>query len=891
MAVATTQDDIVVALAARPAAVIVDERLASSLPRITASPSRTHWILVFVTLQDSAAAPPGCDVVVPRTWLCEVLGLVQSTTHRAAIQIERLLSSSLLGGALEVAASAASAEIAGAFGVDRCAIELRSSDATHVTRRAAATAATLIASLPGTCESWLAVPLDVTQGKGHVVLHARGPRVFTREEYWALHGVATRFATELAWRSAHERTAQELDRMISGPACDRLTGVWNRAALIQLTGMCGSASRRAGQPLAVVALDVVELQAINTRLGLDVGDRLLQRICDALRSMLREEDVIGRWSGDEIAIALPITGIDGARGVVARVSAALAERTIELANDERLAIPVTYGVVVQKPDEPAELLLGRAAEAAEMAQRSAASEPAFGDTAGVAAPNVSQQLEVVREELGSVLGGTYRLLHEISRGGMGVVYRAEDLALERAVAIKMLRPDLEDDKSLFPRLRAEAAMLARLQHPNLVQVYSFGQRGGDSYLVMELVEGESLEHAFERHRAEHTCMQLSELVRVIEQVASAVDLLHERGIIHRDIKPSNVILDPFRGRAVLVDVGIAVVHGRKATVAGTPGYIAPEVVLGKDATPRSDVYGLAATAYSLLTMTHPWGNPTDAVAVITRQTLNELRAPSLARPELAPVDAILLQALNADPGTRPESAGAFAHALREGLSAIVAQTAEPLPAERPRHQRAHEVTHQTRGVVFRAVAPALGVREAARFRDALSTLDPELARTLTTAAPLDWLPAELFVRLLERAATLCGRPAQRIARDLSRATVRTSFRRFFPTSSATLVPERTLSAIRNVWGRYHSWGTISSIPVSATESGVRLEDMLGDALTCEWASGLLEQLVLLSGGVAPVVSHTSCMARGDAECLFRVVWELAPHTRTVSTSRSSSDAS
>src|SRR5690606_28881445 len=117
--------------------------------------------------------------------------------------------------------------------------------------------------------------------------------------------------------------------------------------------------------------------------------------------------------------------------------------------------------------------------------------------------------------------GVYRLQHEISRGGMGVVYRGEDLALERPVAIKMLRPDLAEDRAFVEQLRVEAAMLARLQHPNLVQIYSFGQTGGDSYFVMELVEGEGLQQAIERHRLEGTQMPLQEIVAVIEEVSSA----------------------------------------------------------------------------------------------------------------------------------------------------------------------------------------------------------------------------------------------------------------------------------------------------------------------------------------------------------------------------------
>src|SRR5690606_37342148 len=101
--------------------------------------------------------------------------------------------------------------------------------------------------------------------------------------------------------------------------------------------------------------------------------------------------------------------------------------------------------------------------------------------------------------------------------------------LERPVAIKMLRPDLAEDPELVERFRIEASMLAHIQHPNLVQIYSFGHTGGDSYFVMELVEGESLEQAFERHHAEGTAMPLAELPQVITQIASALDALHERG--------------------------------------------------------------------------------------------------------------------------------------------------------------------------------------------------------------------------------------------------------------------------------------------------------------------------------------------------------------------------
>ena len=112
---------------------------------------------------------------------------------------------------------------------------------------------------------------------------------------------------------------------------------------------------------------------------------------------------------------------------------------------------------------------------------------------------------------------------------MGVVYRADDLALERPVAVKMLRPDLAEDHVFIERLRAEAVLLARIQHPNLVQICHFGQAGGDSYFVMELVEGASLQEAIERHETERTpAPPLAVIIAVIEEVASALDALGER---------------------------------------------------------------------------------------------------------------------------------------------------------------------------------------------------------------------------------------------------------------------------------------------------------------------------------------------------------------------------
>jgi serine/threonine protein kinase len=547
----------------------------------------------------------------------------------------------------------------------------------------------------------------------------------------------------------------------------------------------------------------------------------------------------------------------------------MAERPLDLPTGGTLQIPATVGLAALQKNEEAAILVTRAAHAAKKARDS--DRPIARASTGPA-PRLSTQQVELADDMRATLGGTYRLLHEISRGGMGVVYRAEDLALERPVAIKMLRPDLAEDRAFVEHLRGEAAMLARLEHPNLVQIYNFGQSGGDSYFVMELLEGEGFQQAVERHRIEDTAMPIPELVTAIDQVASALDALHERGIIHRDVKPANVIRDPFRSRSVLVDVGIARRYGQFAESAGTPGYVAPEVIEGFEASPRSDVYGLAATTYTLLTLTPPWG---DGEGVLQRQCAGEdLVPPSVFNPELEPADEILLRALSRDPHRRPATAGAFARELRGALLALA-----PIPKPDGARWVANTVipsrgaaVPKTRGVVFRSVTRALGVREAERLRDAIGGDHADLSRALTDTAPLAWLPTDLFVRLLTVAPSHVNRDSARLARDIARATVRASFRRFFPASAATLVPERTLSAIRNVWSRYQSWGAVSSMPIHANETVVRITGTPRNPELCVWTAGMLEQLVILSGGRGVAVDHEACEARDDDACLFRVMW-------------------
>lgn len=889
----------------RPKTIVIDSYSEAALAAVADLPGREHLTVLLVARDPLGSLPKGADAVVVEYALADALraGTKGGRALDAPLALDRILGVSLLTGSLDQALEDTANLLATGFGVSRCLISVRGDSTggaasgsqtwsslvwSHTAERCLASlqsGATLIApqlddpSAPA--ESYLAVSLETPTGRGGFVgIALQRARVFPREVHAALQGIASRLTAELSWRANHERVTEELDRMMSSPGLDPLLGCWNRAALKQLATSQVSMSRRTGLPLSAAVLDVVDLQGVNTRLGLDVGDRLLVRLTDAVRATVREEDLVGRLGGDEIAVVLQGTGPDGAKRVAERLMASLRDRPLELGDDEHLAIRVTIGTAILDATEGSATLLARAAYAARQAQSpDGSSEDGPIRTSNTTnPPRLSQRMDAAEvEEIQSTIGGTYRLLHEISRGGMGVVYRAEDRSLERAVAIKMLRPDLAEDPVVVERFRREAAMLAHIQHPNLVQIHSFGATAGDTYFVMELVEGESLEQAYVRHRTEGTMMSLLELPIVIEQIASALDALHERGIVHRDVKPANVIRDPFRARSVLVDVGIARRYGGETSAAGTPGFVAPEAFANEEVTLRADVYGLATTTYAMLTLQRPWGEG-DLVTILSRQIHEEPKRISELRPELAVLDDVVLRGMSRDPSQRQATAGEFARELAAAIAEVVPrQDIEPArepvsvrPAER--NSGVHEAP-RTRGVVFRSVIRAVGVRETERLRDLLNGHDEELARALHDTAPLGWLPTAHLIRLFTFAPEHLGRDSASLARDIARATVRASFRRFFPASAATLVPERTLSAIRNIWGRYQTWGNISAMPVDANQVVVRLADPLADLALCAFTSGLLEQLVVLSGGKGANVDHEECVVTGGDACMFRVGWQ------------------
>jgi tetratricopeptide (TPR) repeat protein len=267
--------------------------------------------------------------------------------------------------------------------------------------------------------------------------------------------------------------------------------------------------------------------------------------------------------------------------------------------------------------------------------------------------------------------GPYEVLEELGRGGMGIVYKGQDATLCRPVAVKVLRPELADERARARFLR-EARAAARLRHEHVVHVYAVDQTAdGLPYLVMEYVAGSTLAAHVRGRR-----LDPRQAVALLVQVADALTAAHDAGLVHRDVKPGNVLLEPAadgRVTAKLTDFGLARDAGIGGTLtgegdlAGTPAYMSPEQVRGAarlDA--RTDVYGLGATLYEALTGEVPFrGTP----AAVLHQVLEEEPRPPRRLNEAIPRDleTVCLKALAKEPGRRYPTAAAFADDLRRFL--------------------------------------------------------------------------------------------------------------------------------------------------------------------------------------------------------------------------------
>jgi tRNA A-37 threonylcarbamoyl transferase component Bud32 len=278
---------------------------------------------------------------------------------------------------------------------------------------------------------------------------------------------------------------------------------------------------------------------------------------------------------------------------------------------------------------------------------------------------------------GRTVGGRYRLIDEIGRGGMGIVYKAHDPRLDRVVALKTIRKDRYSDQEsmaeAITRFRREARAAGKLSHPGIVTVYDIGEDGAELYIAMEYVEGPSLR----ARMRQSTRFSVGEAVTLVAQVCAALDFAHRRNVIHRDVKPDN-ILCPEDGHVKLADFGIARLVTATTTMtmaaAGTPRYMAPEQWRGEASDGRADLFSLGVVLYELVTGATPFEGRT--TTELMYHILNSTpRPPSMLDAAVPPaLDDVMRRALARDPAERFASAAEMSRALESVVAAVPATT-------------------------------------------------------------------------------------------------------------------------------------------------------------------------------------------------------------------------
>ncbi|HKV86410.1 MAG TPA: HD domain-containing phosphohydrolase [Candidatus Dormibacteraeota bacterium] len=259
--------------------------------------------------------------------------------------------------------------------------------------------------------------------------------------------------------------------------------------------------------------------------------------------------------------------------------------------------------------------------------------------------------------------GPYAVVERIGQGGMATVYRAYHDGLDRDVAIKVLPEFFAEDPEYRERFRHEARAVARLKHPNILEVFDFGNQDGVAYIVMELAEGGTLADLLGGP------MRLEQVLGLLEPLAAALDYAHSRGILHRDIKPANIFLRD-GGAPVLADFGLSKLAGSRlrltasGALMGTPEYMSPEQVSGGMLGPASDRYSFAVLAYQMFTGRVPFESESFASVLVSQMTRPMPPARELTGPSSAHVESVLRRALAKNPEERYASALSFVLALK-----------------------------------------------------------------------------------------------------------------------------------------------------------------------------------------------------------------------------------
>jgi eukaryotic-like serine/threonine-protein kinase len=304
--------------------------------------------------------------------------------------------------------------------------------------------------------------------------------------------------------------------------------------------------------------------------------------------------------------------------------------------------------------------------------------------------------------------GRYRIVKELGKGTMGVVYQAHDPQIDRMVALKVLRPDRVASEDFVARFLKEARAVGRLSHPRIVTIFDVGNANDTIYIAMEYLKGEPFDEVVRSGR-----LTVQQCIDIAIQVAEALDYAHQKGIVHRDIKPSNIILTE-KNQAKLTDFGIAHVEDVAAShqtqageILGTPIYMSPEQVAGSAADRRSDLYSLGVILYEMIAGRRPFsGN--NIAAIFRSITLNEPEPPVSIDPFISkPLSDLIMKSLAKAPEKRFQTGRQMADALRTMLDG---QTPAAIPAARGGPSRRSKSPLRIAGLsILLAVIVALGV--------------------------------------------------------------------------------------------------------------------------------------------------------------------------------------
>lgn len=381
------------------------------------------------------------------------------------------------------------------------------------------------------------------------------------------------------------------------------------------------------------------------------------------------------------------------------------------------------------------------------------------------------------------MNGRYRIEAPLGQGGMSAVYRATDPNLRRTVAIKLIHSHLAADPEFVRRFEEEAAAVARLRHPNIIQVFDFNHDGSTYYMVLEFLPGHTLLDRLEQANQQHQLLSLAETANIMIPLCEAVAYAHEQGMIHRDLKPANVMINP-QGQPILMDFGIAKIVGGAGLTAtggviGTVAYMSPEQIRGQKPDHRADIYALGIILYQMISGRLPFQGENTAATMMQHlsapvpdvRQFNQAIPPALV--------AIVQKSLAKEPAQRYQSAGEMAAALKQLSGDAAATRFTSAPTTLPNQQRPATGPIQTR--------PQTGAT-----RSTTGMVAPSTGSTPTPAKRPAWMiPAAAALGLLILlvcivAAVLAGQ--QLLGDKTPTPTATTFFVASAPTSASTEAP-------------------------------------------------------------------------------------------------------